>query len=70
MILNNTVDIVIGVVVGAIALAIAIYLIVVYKNNPCGGCNQAKQCKAFKKMSKSLLKNYKKCYKKDDTESK
>lgn len=63
MILNHTVDIIVGVVVGAILLAIIIYLIVIYKNNPCGGCAHAKQCKSAKKMSKALLKNYKKCYK-------
>ena len=63
MILNHTVDIIVGVVVGLIAIAIIVYLIIVYKNNPCGGCHMAKQCKATKKMSKSLLKNYKKCYK-------
>ena len=63
MILNHTVDIVVGVVVAVIVILISVYLIKTYKNNPCGGCHQAKQCKAMKKMSKSLLKNYKKCYK-------
>lgn len=70
MILNHTVDIVVGVVVGVIAILIAIYLIITYKNNPCGGCHNAKQCKAFKKMSKGLLKNYKKCYSKKEDENK
>lgn len=64
MILDITkVDIIIIVVVACLLILISTYLIVVYKNNPCGDCHNAKQCKATKKMAKSLLKNYKKCNK-------
>ena len=66
MFLNHTTDIIVGVVVGVLVILIAIYLFFTYRNNPCGGCYNAKKCKAAKKMSKALLKNYKKCYHSDD----
>ena len=71
MILNsiNYVDLTIILVVIAVVILIIIYLIFTYKNNPCGGCYNAKQCKASKKMAKSLLKNYKKCNKKKESEN-
>lgn len=66
MFLNYTTDIIVGVVVGVLVILIAIYLFFTYRNNPCGGCYNAKKCKAAKKMSKALLKNYKKCYHSED----
>ena len=55
MFLNHITDIIVGVVVGVLVILIAIYLFFTYRNNPCGGCYNAKKCKAAKKMSKKMF---------------
>jgi hypothetical protein len=65
LVLTLWVDITVGVVVGALFLAIAIFLGIAYYRSPCGICRYAKECTKVRKKKSPLLSSYHSCFKED-----